>query len=129
MTVLVDANILIALVLDDHVHHERATSWVLGAGAIAGCPVVEGALVRFLVRAGESASTAGALVKQLRTLPSYEWWPDDVSYGDVDLRWVSGHRQVTDAYLVGLAQARSSVLATLDERLSRAHPDGVALIP
>ena len=129
MTFLVDANVLIALTIDDHVHHERAASWVVDAGVIAGCPVVEGALVRFLVRAGEAAWTAGALVRQLRTLPTYEWWPDDVSYADLDLRWVSGHRQVTDAYLVGLARARSGVLATLDERLSRAHPDGVLLIP
>ena len=129
MTFLVDANILIALTLDDHVHHDRATSWVVGAGPIAGCPLVEGALVRFLVRAGETAATAGALVEELRKVPSYEWWPDNVSYADLDLRWVAGHRQVTDAYLVGLALSRSAVLATLDERLFRAHPEGVVVIP
>ncbi len=37
---------------------------------------------------------------------------------------ITGHRQVTDAYLPWLARARSGCLATLDRRISRLLPAG-----
>lgn len=100
----------------------------MGAGRFAGCPITEGALVRFLVRKGESAQLAGTVVERLRTSTAGERWPDELSYADIDLSWVAGHPQVTNAYLVGLARYRSAVLATLDQRLYRAHPEGVELV-
>lgn len=53
-------------------------------------------------------------------MDGHEFWSDDVdcvSAGfsrDIQL---TGHRQVTDAYLLLLAQARSGCLATLDRRV------------
>ena len=53
MTVpLLDANVLVALTLAEHVHHERASVWLSGVDRFAVCPVVEGALLRFLLRMG-----------------------------------------------------------------------------
>ena len=49
-THLLDANALFALTLTDHEHHQRASSWAAGVDRIALCPVVEGSLIRFLVR-------------------------------------------------------------------------------
>ena len=129
MTYLLDANVVIAAAIRYHVHHDRAIDWLAEAGTVALCPVVEGSLVRFLVRTGEPAWSAAAAVSGWRSRPFVEWWPDDVSYADVDLGWVRGHRQVTDAYLLGLARHRSATLVTLDDRLARAHPDGIVLIP
>ena len=124
-----DANVLIALVVTDHEHHGRVTRWVNGTDAFAVCPIVEGALVRFLVRAGESGATAAAVVRALRASPLCDFWPDALSYADAELGHVVGHRQVTDAYLVSLAQQHGARLATFDEALARTHATGALLVP
>lgn len=131
-TYLLDANVLIALTVREHEQHERCTTWLAGlgaAGAFATCPIVEGALVRFLLRAGESKATAQAVVQAVAAHDGQVFWPDAVSYASVDLRTVQGHRQVTDSYLVGLASSRSGILATLDEALARRHAEHCLLIP
>ncbi len=130
MTVaLLDANVLIALTVADHEHHDRVGRWFTATTAFAISPVVEGALMRFLVRLGESTSTGQELLRAVRGHPACERWADDASYADVDLSDVRGHRQVADSYLVGLAAARGGVVATLDESLARRRPVNVLLIP
>jgi toxin-antitoxin system PIN domain toxin len=129
-TYLLDANVLIALTVAEHEHHERATTWATGIGRFALCPVVEGALVRFLVRMGESPSVATQVLAAIHAMRSCEFWPDELSYVDADLRHVRGHRQVTDAYLVSLAAGRRGAkLATLDEGLCREQPERTLLVP
>jgi toxin-antitoxin system PIN domain toxin len=129
VTYLFDANVLIALTVEEHEHHERSTTWAATVERFAVCPIVEGALVRFLLRLGESAATATEVLKRIRALRSCEFWPDSVSYADVDLRHVVGHRQVTDAYLVGLARTHSAALATLDAGLASSVPSHTVLVP
>jgi uncharacterized protein len=128
-TYLLDANALIALTLTDHEHHERAASWAATADRIGLCPIVEGALVRFLVRLGQGPATAISLLDQLYASPRCEFWPDAISYRDADLAQVGGHRQVTDAYLVATAAERRARLATFDQALAATMPHHVALIP
>jgi toxin-antitoxin system PIN domain toxin len=129
VTYLLDANVLIALTVEEHEHHQRSTAWVVGVDRFAVCPIVEGALVRFLLRLGESAATAAEVLRRIRGLPAYEFWADSVSYADVDLDHVVGHRQVTDAYLVSLARANDAALATLDQGLARSVPEHTLLLP
>ncbi len=105
-TYLLDANVLIALTVAEHEHHERATTWAAGVDRFALCPVVEGALVRFLVRIGESSSVATQVFAAIHAMSSCEFWPDGPSCVDADLRHVRGPRQVTDAHLVSLAASR-----------------------
>lgn len=126
MGYLLDASTLMALVVREHEAHEKASAWARDAEGLAVCPVVEGALVRFLVRVGEDARSATRIVAALRS--RVEFWPDDVSYADLDLTVVRGHRQVTDAYLVGLAARRGGQLATLDVALSRTFPQHAVLV-
>jgi uncharacterized protein len=129
-TYLLDANVLIALTVAEHEHHDRASTWAAGIESFAVCPVVEGALVRFLVRTGETPSVATALLRAVHALPGGEFWPDSLSYADAGLAHVHGHRQVTDAYLVSLAAGvPGSTLATLDEGLARELPDLTTLVP
>ncbi len=126
---LLDANVLIAATVAEHEHHDRVTSWIAGIGAFATCPVVEGALTRFLLRMGESAATAMAVLSGVQSHPGSEFWPDSLSYADVDLTTIHGHRQVTDTYLAALAQEHGAQLATLDTALARRHPDHCLLVP
>jgi predicted nucleic acid-binding protein len=73
---------------------------------------------------------ATGLLKAIRARTGVEFWPDAVSYADIDMSRVTGHRQVTDAYLVGLAQAHpDSRLATFDKALAAHHPADVLLVP
>ena len=58
MTYLLDANVLIALTVAEHEHHDRASTWAATINGFAVCPIVEGALVRFLVRTGEGVDPA-----------------------------------------------------------------------
>lgn len=120
--VLLDASTLIALVLAEHEHHEAAMRWARSVRRLAICPIVEGALVRTLVRLGESPVAATAVIDALRDRPGTEFWSDSLSYREIDLAAVRGHRQVTDAYLVALARSHGARLATLDRALVQAHP-------
>jgi len=130
VTVLLDANVLIALVVDDHVHHEAAEAWLVGGTeSIATCPITQGSLVRLLLREGQSAQTAATLVAALMAMPRHEFWPDDAAFDAVSLDGVVGHRQVTDAYLAHLARVRGSRLATFDQGLAKLHPDVADLVP
>lgn len=129
MTVLLDANVLIALTVQEHEHHERAATWITTVDRFAVCPIVEGALARFLIRLGEPPATVAEIIKRIHRLPSCEFWPDSISYADAELDQVRGYRQVTDAYLVSLARSRSGTLATLDEALASSYANGVRLLP
>ena len=127
--VLLDANVLIAATVANHVHHARADAWLRPDSAFALCPIVEGALVRFFVRVGAGAASARAVLAHTAELPGYGFWADDFTYADADLSGIVGHRQVTDAYLAQLAARHGGVLATFDEALARAYPKAVTLVP
>ena len=128
-TALLDANALIALVIEEHEHHERARSWFADAETVAVSPVVEGALVRMLVRLGEPASSAQQALRALADHPKVQWWPDDLPYAEAPLTGVHGHRQVTDAYLAGLADRHpDAIVATFDRGFASTFPQ-VTLIP
>lgn len=128
-TYLLDANVLIALSVAEHEHHDRASEWLARAADFAVCPVVEGALVRFLLRVGESAATAAALLERIRMHPRCQFWPDDISYRDIDVTSLTGHRQVTDFYLAKLAGEHGCRLATFDQALVTSQPTTTFLVP
>ena len=128
-TYLLDANVLIALTVAEHDQHDDASAWVAGVDKFALCPVVEGALIRFLVRIGESAAAAVEVLHAVHALPRCEFWGDSVSHVDARLGHVRGHRQVTDAYLATLADAGGGKLATFDKALATELPDSIELLP
>lgn len=130
MTALLDANVLIALVVREHVHHDAAVGWFAKSHAsFATCPITQGSLFRFLLRHGQSAGAARGVVSALEGVSGHEFWPDSVSFTDVEINGIVGHRQVTDAYLAQLARSRNSQLATLDSGLAHLHNDVAVLIP
>jgi uncharacterized protein len=130
VTALLDANVLIALIVTEHVHHDVAAEWLSASDTrFATCPITQGSLVRFLVRTGQSAATAREVVNAIQNANHHEFWPDSVSFADVEVGGVLGHRQVTDAYLAQLARSRKGRLATLDSGLAHLHSDVAVLIP
>ncbi|HEX4723159.1 MAG TPA: TA system VapC family ribonuclease toxin [Pseudonocardiaceae bacterium] len=129
MTSLLDANVLVALVVADHVHHGAAEEWFTNTVArFATCPVTEGSLVRLLIREGQSANTAHAILAALAADDRHEFWPDSLSYRDVPMTGVIGHRQVTDSYLAQLTRQRNGTLVTFDQGLAKLHGDVAELI-
>jgi toxin-antitoxin system PIN domain toxin len=130
VTVLLDANVLIAVLVADHVHHDAAEAWLASIeDRFATCPITEGSLMRLLIREGQSATTATSVVAAVMADPRHVFWPDDVPYRDVPMTGVIGHRQVTDAYLAQLARAHKGRLATFDQGLANLHSDIVELVP
>ncbi|MDR1799177.1 MAG: PIN domain-containing protein [Bifidobacteriaceae bacterium] len=124
MSVLLDANVLIALRVPSHEFHQAAIAWFNSLnGSFATCPSVQGSLIRFAIRAGTTATEALELLAGITSKPNHEFWPDELPYGSVEVRGVIGHRQVTDAYLAQLARLHGSQLATFDKGLAAQHPD------
>lgn len=126
---LLDANVMIALATPDHTSHQRATNWFRERPPFATCPITQGTLLRFYMQWGEHPSIQKGkdLLRRISALPEHEFWPDDANYLKLPERGVTGHRQVTDAYLVLLAASHEGVLATMDQALAAIHP-GVELI-
>ncbi|HET9875967.1 MAG TPA: TA system VapC family ribonuclease toxin [Mycobacterium sp.] len=130
MTVLLDANVLISLVVADHVHHGPAEEWLAASGiAFATCPITQGSLVRLLIRKGQTADAAKKVIKSISVDPRHKFWPDSISFSEVQLAGVVGHRQVTDAYLAQLARTHDGRLATFDRGLAQLHSDVADLVP
>lgn len=125
--ILLDANVLIAASVNDHEHHGRAREWLSDGRLFATCPSTQGSLTRFIIRVASIDHALDAL-SMLASNNRHEFWPDTAPYDATVLRNVTGHRQVTDAYLAALATKRQSRLATFDRGLSLLRPDVVELI-
>lgn len=125
---LLDANVLIALTVVEHEHHEVARHWFAEADKTWLCSLVEGSLIRFLLRIGESATMAQTMLTMLADEPKVEFLTTSPSYREVDLAGIRGHRQVTDVYLAELAASQGLRLATLDRALAELRPVHTSLI-
>jgi toxin-antitoxin system PIN domain toxin len=127
---LLDVNVLVALFIPDHVHHEIAHDWFADnqSKGWATCPITESGFVRVLSNPSfgpgspkESVPPRPSdLVARLRKFTAgreHVFWPDAVSLTDTTLfdpAYIRGHRQITDVYLLGLAKKMGGLLATLD---------------
>lgn len=122
---LLDANVLIAWVVGDHEHHGAVVDWLVEHPdlPLALCPVTEGALLRYLLRQGESGPRALRLLRELLDLERVVFWAATTSHVSLDGASLRGHRQVTDDYLVALAEERGGRLLTLDKPLARRSGD------
>lgn len=121
---LLDVNVLIALLDDAHVFSRRANAWLDAAPRrIATCPIVENGVIRIMSAPAYSATHRATPeqvadgLKALREGLDHAFWPDAVSLLDdtlVDFSRLHGHRQVTDAYLLALAVRQGGALASFD---------------
>jgi len=128
---LLDVNMLIALAWPSHVHHQVAQAW-FGENSSDGwatCPLTQCAFVRIssnqkILPDAVSPKEALALLGEIIGLKNHVFWPDDICLPDehVPSGFLVGHRQITDAYLLGLAVRHGGRLVTLDAGLSALLP-------
>ena len=131
---LLDGNVLVALRIDTHVHHERAHRWFAAlkrSDRFATCVVTQGTLLRLHMKAATdtSASAAWHALTEISSHPKHVWWNSGMSFLNVPHRHLQGSTQVTDAWLAELARQRKGRLATMDAALALLHPDIASLIP
>lgn len=133
MTWLLDANVLVALLIEQHVHHERAHQWFgrLRKFHFATCPFTQGAFLRIHMREAEdrSAAAAWSSLAKVHAHPAHQWWGEGPNFVEVPHRHLQGPAQVTDAWLAELARRKNGRLATLDTALARLHADVAHLLP
>ena len=125
---LPDVNLLIAAVFADHVNHSAARQFVEELTRFWTTPTTQGGFLRFATRPWKNArkeeqpprlSMAGALAKlrELTTAGGHEFLADDAPFTTLEARFLQGHRQWTDAYLIQLARQHNLTLASLDARM------------
>jgi toxin-antitoxin system PIN domain toxin len=125
---LLDVNVLIALAWPGHEAHERVQVWFARNANLgwATCPFTEAAFVRILsnpVFSQRAVSPQDALRGLNLSLkhPAHRFWAAELGFGAAVQGFqdrLVGHKQVTDAYLLGLAIRKRGKLATLDESLA-----------
>ncbi|HEX3473303.1 MAG TPA: TA system VapC family ribonuclease toxin [Silvibacterium sp.] len=130
---LLDVNALIALIWPEHEFHLQAISWFErnARHGWATCPITQMGFVR--VMSNTPSANAPDINEALRLLdlnlshPNHEFWPDEIGLSPaidrVDAK-LQGHRQITDAYLLGLAMHHKGRLATFDRSIAALLPEG-----
>jgi uncharacterized protein len=128
MRLLLDVNVLVALLDEGHVHHALVQALFDRSGLkIATCALTENGVLRVMNLPNYSEyGPAGfnAVRGQLERLSQdfdHQFWPCDLSLraaSHVNWNRVMGHNQITDVYLLALAVKHGGTLATLDHRVA-----------
>jgi len=121
---LLDANVLIALMFPNHESHQHARAWFQRNSheGWVTCPFTEAAFVRIVSNAAVfpeavELQQAVALLEENLQDARHRFWADDVSVAKAVqpfFKRLKGHKQVTDAYLLGLALHKKGRLVSLD---------------
>ncbi len=125
---LLDVNLLIASVAENHADHERAQRFLQTLQTFRTTPTTQGGFLRFMTRPWRdeqkrdqprrmSIAEAFATLRGVVESPKHAFLPDDEPFTGVSLRSLSGHRQWTDAYLLRLARKHGLRLATLERKM------------
>ena len=124
---LLDANLLIALTQQAHIHHAEAHAWFARQPdrLWATCALTQLAFVRLTSNpqvVGQRITPEQAMhaLATMTAQPQHVYWhdtPEPLAMATLNSAALVGHRQVTDAYLLGLAAHQRQCLATLDRGL------------
>lgn len=122
---LLDVNLLVALTTRSHVHHALVKEWFYASPDLlwAVCAFTEAGFLRNATapRSGQITMTeATAILKQLAQHPGYHYLPIAADWKTLCspfFKRLYGTKQVTDAYLLGLAVRDGLVLVTMDKAI------------
>lgn len=132
---LLDVNVLIALTWRNHIHHALAHHWVEHKESLrwASCALTQLAFVRISSNPGilpdaVSPRVADAMLRRLVDHPGHHFLAEAPALAELNA-WARlaliGHRQVTDGYLLALADHHDAKLATFDTGLPMLLADAV----
>lgn len=121
---LLDVNVLLARLTQDHIHHKLATEWLNTSDLRwANCAFTEAGFLRIATAPafGRIALREATLIlAELARHPGYRYLPITADWQTLTKPFASrlyGTRQVTDAYLLGIAVQEGYVLATFDKAM------------
>jgi uncharacterized protein len=129
---LLDVNLLIALMWPAHEDHHRTQEWFAHNAhqGWATCPFTQAAFVRIVANpafspdAPSPLEAAGLLAFNLKH-QNHVFWADEITLSQAIEPFsnrLSGHQQVTDAYLLGLAIHKKGKLITMDRAVTALLP-------
>jgi toxin-antitoxin system PIN domain toxin len=121
---LLDVNVFIALLPENHIHHQLVTAWFNTPDLKwAICPFTEAGFLRNATapRPGQiTISEATAVLARIAQAPGYHYLPITADWHTLSRPFFArlyGAKQVTDAYLLGLAVRDGLVLVTMDKAI------------
>ncbi len=123
---LLDVNVLVALMWPKHVHHNLAKDWfkLHRSAGFRTCPFTQAGALRIFSNPRYSSDRATLVdavevLSRFINLPEHSFWQADLPViRAIELSGrISGHQQITDAYLAAIAISHGGVLATLDRGL------------
>jgi uncharacterized protein len=129
MRALLDVNVLIALHDKDHINHSLVSRWFQteAQNGWASCPITQNGFLRIMSQSGYANPLPIALLLNVLARstqsPLYQFWPDSISalYKKLfAICSISGHRRLTDVYLLGLAIINNDRFVTLDQTVASA---------
>ncbi len=124
---LLDVNVLLALHDSGHVKYEEAHNWFsrYRRDGWATCPITINGCIRIMTNPRYPYETTlpeiASRLRELTNAQDHHFWPDSVALTDESLflpSMIRGHRNITDAYLLGLAVRNHGRLATFDQSIS-----------
>ena len=132
---LLDVNVLLALLWPTHQFHDLVRTWFREHGnrRWATCPLTQNGFVRLasnpaITRDALTISESLLLLKTNLAHPGHSFWADDLDLAGSLARSnarLQGYRQLTDAYLLGLAIHHKGQVVTLDGGLATLLPPAV----
>jgi hypothetical protein len=124
---LLDLNVLIALADQRHDQHQMARAWFATHGKHNWgiCPFTETGFLRVTTNPAfrpspQTIESAIAVLQSVKGMSGYWYWEIKESWAALTAPFaprVTGHQQVTDAYLLGMAIKEGGVLVTFDRGL------------
>ena len=138
MRALLDVNVVLALLDQQHLHHETAREWLSSelVHGWASCAITQNGFVRVSSMSGYpnrvSPIAAIELLREACSTEHHQYWSCSASLLDaasVDGLQIHGRRQITDLYLLALAVAQGGRLVTFDRSISRSAVIGADEAP
>lgn len=131
---LLDVNVLLALLWPDNPDNPAAERWFREnhRKGWATCPATQASFVRlssnrsFTPNALNPSAALSLLEKNIKH-PHHEFWPESYELADLLAPFrlqIKGHRQIADAYLLGLARKKEARLVTFDKSIGALLPVG-----
>jgi toxin-antitoxin system PIN domain toxin len=125
---LLDTNVLIPLLWPLHREQEKVRKWFFAhaAKSFATCSFTQAGFLRIttsleIMRQRYALSDARALLLALTQQPGHTFWHTSIDFFEATApfeRRMHGPKQITDAYLLGIAKHHGGRLATLDKAVN-----------